>query len=604
MRPTTRARRGWPTGTTRCCATPEPCSRARRAAERAAARWRPSARCWSSPTGSTPSRPGSRAWLDARGASERGRCARVVADARAVGRAGSAAGVLDRRDRVRPGPARPPGRGAGRSRRRAGAGAGDRSRSRRRRPGPGRRRHRHAVRPQPDRRLALAGGVRRGGRLRGRRRGAGPRRTGPGRDDGILVRASPGSADAPGRRRCGSTSGTTAGSPPSSRGAGPRDDDQRLAGLVLPGFANAHSHAFHRALRGRTHADGGTFWTWREGMYAVAAQLDPDSYLALARATYAEMALAGDHLRGRVPLPAPRAGRHAVRRPERDGQALQQAAADAGIRLTLLDACYLKGGLTPSGHTLLELPQRRFSDGTSSSGPPGCRGCSRPTRCGSAWPLHSVRAVPQIGSADRRRWRVRSGGRCTSTSPSSRPRTTPAWAYYGLLADRAAGRRGRARRPVHRGPRHAPQRARPSRCSAASRTNVCFCPDDRARPGRRHRPGAGAARRRRRADPRQRPARGDRPVRGGPRRWRCTSGWSRCERGRLRARRAGRGAMTVPATRLGWPDAGRLEVGARPTWSPCGWTPCAPPGRAPAQASDGGHGSRRARRRRRTAGRS
>ena len=68
-------------------------------------------------------------------------------------------------------------------------------------------------------------------------------------------------------------------------GAGPRDDDQRLGGLVLPGLANAHSHAFHRALRGRTHADGGTFWTWREGMYAVAAQLDPDSYLALARAT-------------------------------------------------------------------------------------------------------------------------------------------------------------------------------------------------------------------------------------------------------------------------------------------------------------------------------
>jgi cytosine/adenosine deaminase-related metal-dependent hydrolase len=36
-----------------------------------------------------------------------------------------------------------------------------------------------------------------------------------------------------------------------------------LPGVVLPGFANAHSHAFHRALRGRTHAGGGTFWTWR-----------------------------------------------------------------------------------------------------------------------------------------------------------------------------------------------------------------------------------------------------------------------------------------------------------------------------------------------------
>ena len=67
----------------------------------------------------------------------------------------------------------------------------------------------------------------------------------------------------------------------------------RLAGVVLPGFADVHGHAFHRALRGRTHADGGTFWSWREAMYAVAARLDPDSYLELARRTYTELARAG-----------------------------------------------------------------------------------------------------------------------------------------------------------------------------------------------------------------------------------------------------------------------------------------------------------------------
>ena len=61
-------------------------------------------------------------------------------------------------------------------------------------------------------------------------------------------------------------------------------DAERLPGVVLPGFANGHSHAFHRALRGRTHANGGTFWTWREAMYAVAGQLDPDRYFELARA--------------------------------------------------------------------------------------------------------------------------------------------------------------------------------------------------------------------------------------------------------------------------------------------------------------------------------
>ena len=64
----------------------------------------------------------------------------------------------------------------------------------------------------------------------------------------------------------------------------------RLAGLTLPGLANAHSHAFHRALRGRTQFEQGTgtgsFWTWREQMYGVAEALTPESYLALARAVY------------------------------------------------------------------------------------------------------------------------------------------------------------------------------------------------------------------------------------------------------------------------------------------------------------------------------
>ena len=46
--------------------------------------------------------------------------------------------------------------------------------------------------------------------------------------------------------------------------ASPPEGAQRLDGLTLPGFANAHSHAFHRALRGRTQAERGSFWTWRE----------------------------------------------------------------------------------------------------------------------------------------------------------------------------------------------------------------------------------------------------------------------------------------------------------------------------------------------------
>ena len=76
-------------------------------------------------------------------------------------------------------------------------------------------------------------------------------------------------------------------------GVEPPHEAERLAGLTLPGFANAHSHAFHRALRGRAQRGRGSFWTWRDQMYALAQRLDPQSYHRLARATFAEMALAG-----------------------------------------------------------------------------------------------------------------------------------------------------------------------------------------------------------------------------------------------------------------------------------------------------------------------
>lgn len=173
----------------------------------------------------------------------------------------------------------------------------------------------------------------------------------------------------------------------------------RLPGVVLPGLANCHSHAFHRALRGRTHTGGGTFWTWREGMYRVAAALDPDSYLALARATYAEMALAGItsvgefHYLHHAPGGAPYADPNAM------GAALIQAAADAGIRLTLLDTCYLAGGLGPEGHGNLGAGQLRFTDGSAQRWAERVELLAETSidadtvRIGAA--VHSVRAVPR-----------------------------------------------------------------------------------------------------------------------------------------------------------------------------------------------------------------
>ncbi|MHA6760430.1 formimidoylglutamate deiminase [Streptacidiphilus sp. PAMC 29251] len=163
-----------------------------------------------------------------------------------------------------------------------------------------------------------------------------------------------------------------------------------LTGLALPGMANAHSHAFHRALRGTVQVGSGTFWTWRDMMYRTAEALDPDSYLALATAVYAEMALAGitavgefhylHHGPGGVPYADPNAM----------GEALVEAASRAGIRITLLDACYLSSGFgeAPNRH------QRRFSDGDAEAWAERV-GALRPrphARLGAA--IHSVRAVP------------------------------------------------------------------------------------------------------------------------------------------------------------------------------------------------------------------
>jgi formiminoglutamate deiminase len=169
----------------------------------------------------------------------------------------------------------------------------------------------------------------------------------------------------------------------------------RLPGVVLPGFANAHSHAFHRALRGRTHADGGSFWTWRERMYAVAQRLDPDRYLALARAVYAEMALAGITAVGEFHyLHHDPAGRP-YRDPNVMAEALFTAAREAGIRLTLLDTCYLAGGLDATGHLPLDPVQRRFADADADAWAARVAALRPPAdgRVGVA--AHSVRAVPR-----------------------------------------------------------------------------------------------------------------------------------------------------------------------------------------------------------------
>jgi formiminoglutamate deiminase len=175
-------------------------------------------------------------------------------------------------------------------------------------------------------------------------------------------------------------------------------DAVRLAGLTLPGLANAHSHAFHRALRGRVQGGGrGTFWTWREQMYRLADRIDPATYRALATAVYAEMALAGVSCVGEFHYLHHDSGGHPYGEPNEMGDALIAAAAEAGIRMTLLDACYLAGGIGEP----LKGPQLRFGDGSAGNwarrvdalhSVVGKDGRTH-ARLGAA--IHSVRAVPR-----------------------------------------------------------------------------------------------------------------------------------------------------------------------------------------------------------------
>jgi formiminoglutamate deiminase len=165
------------------------------------------------------------------------------------------------------------------------------------------------------------------------------------------------------------------------------------SGITLPGLANCHSHAFHRALRGRTQAERGSFWTWRDQMYRLAEELTPDSYFGLAVDVYREMRATGVTAVGEFHYLHHQHDGTPYDDPNEMGKALLAAADEAGIRIRLLDACYLAAGFgqEPEG------VQRRFSDGDATRWAERVEAFDD-DRVGAA--IHSVRAVPrdQLGT--------------------------------------------------------------------------------------------------------------------------------------------------------------------------------------------------------------
>jgi formimidoylglutamate deiminase len=102
--------------------------------------------------------------------------------------------------------------------------------------------------------------------------------------------------------------------------------------LTLPGFVNAHSHAFQRALRGRT--EGEDFWGWREAMLGLARGLTPEQVRSGYVQVYREMLAAGYKAVGEFHYLGLAEAHSAV-----------EAAAEAGIEIVLLLAAYGRGGL-------------------------------------------------------------------------------------------------------------------------------------------------------------------------------------------------------------------------------------------------------------------
>jgi len=167
-----------------------------------------------------------------------------------------------------------------------------------------------------------------------------------------------------------------------------------LAGPVLPGVVNAHSHAFQRAIAGLTETSGGQdddFWSWRDRMYRAALRITPDQLQAIATQLYTELLQGGYtqvcefHYLHNDTDGQPYAD------PLELSMALVRAAQATGMGLTLLPTLYMRSGF---GATGLRTDQRRFA------GTPGsvlrmaeAINALKLPRINAGVALHSLRAV-------------------------------------------------------------------------------------------------------------------------------------------------------------------------------------------------------------------
>jgi len=116
---------------------------------------------------------------------------------------------------------------------------------------------------------------------------------------------------------------------------------------LLPGFVNAHSHAFQRLIRGKSESrvtSGKDFWSWRNTMYHAAAQLDPEGVYDSARMTFLEMALAGTTTVGEFHYLHTAPDGRPYDDPNLLAKQVIAAAQSVGLRIVLLRSAYFRSG--------------------------------------------------------------------------------------------------------------------------------------------------------------------------------------------------------------------------------------------------------------------
>lgn len=142
------------------------------------------------------------------------------------------------------------------------------------------------------------------------------------------------------------------------------DGAERLAGPVLPGMPNLHSHAFQRAMAGLAEVAGNpndSFWTWRDLMYRLVGRLSPEQVGVIARQLYIEMLKAGYTGVAEFHYVHHDSDGQPYANPAELSLRISQAARDVGIGLTLLPVLYSHAGF---GGQAPNDGQRRFINGT------------------------------------------------------------------------------------------------------------------------------------------------------------------------------------------------------------------------------------------------